>query len=71
MTLTQNEVEAAALAVVRHQLARGVSHVQVEMILNGAPSGREWSVGELGQVRERVSAMYAAYLTAITPEAVA
>lgn len=71
MTLTQNETHTAALNVVRHKLAAGVSHIEVEMILNGEPGSRHYSVEELGQVRDAVHALFAAYLTAITPEAVA
>ncbi|KIA63030.1 hypothetical protein [Nocardia vulneris] len=71
MTLSRNETDTAALKVVREKLDRGVSHVEVELILNGPPGAREWSVEELRQVRDRVHELFAEYLAAITPERVA
>lgn len=62
MTLSQNEVAAAAVEVVRDKLAHGVSHHEVEMILNGQPGARIYSVEELRQVRIRVLSLFRAYV---------
>ncbi|MEV6555897.1 hypothetical protein AB0M22_09285 [Nocardia sp. NPDC051756] len=71
MTLSPNDIDTAAHEVIAAKLARGVSHVEVEMILNGQPGRVGLTVAELGVVRDRVHAMFAAYIEAITPEAVA
>lgn len=71
MTLSQSEINAAAVEVVRDKLAHGVGYHDVEMVLNGLHGTRDYSVQELGQVRTRVRVMFRAYIEAITPEAVA
>ena len=72
MTLSQREIDTAARKVVAAKLARGVAHVEVEMILNGEPDAPGYTVAEVGVVRDRVHAMFADYLTALkAPERVA
>lgn len=70
MTLSQRDIDTAARTVVAAKLARGVSHIEVEMILNGE-SGRSYSVPELGAIRDAVHAMFAAHVAAVRPERVA
>lgn len=68
MTLSQNDVDAAAVEVIRDKLAHGVGYHEVEMVLNGLPGSRTYSVEELGQVRKRVVVMFRTYTEAIKPE---
>lgn len=71
MSMSQNDVDAAARKVVEQKLARGISHIEVANILDGSPGWQQYTVAELGAVRDQVHAMFADYLTAIRPGAVA